>query len=51
MCQKWEIFSTLSLTEFELNPMQNNRVRVDSWSGPRESGLRVACHLNVYFDI
>ena len=38
--------STVSHVGFELNPMQNDRVGVDFGSGPRESGLKVACHLN-----
>ena len=42
---KTGIFSTMSHSEFELNPMQNDRVRGDFGSGPRESGLKVLCHL------
>ena len=43
---KTGIFSTVSHTEFELNPMQNDRVRGDFGSGPRQSGSKVLCHLN-----
>ena len=36
--------------DFELNPMQNDRAKVDFGSGPRESGPKVACHLNSIID-
>ena len=44
-CTKKGNFSAMSLTEFELTPMQNDRVRVDFGSGRTESGPKVARHL------
>ena len=44
-CAKTGNFSAMSHTGFELNPIQNDRVKVDFGCGLRESGPKVLCHL------
>ena len=47
MCQKMGNYATVPHTEFELNSIQNDRVRADYGCGSGEIGGMVNCHLNM----